>query len=99
MYISRFSSDGTQLNASTYIGGSNNDGLNYRDRYNSSQLLTYIGNDSLYANYGDGARGELITDDRNNIYVGSSTFSTDFPTTAGAFQPLSHGEQDRKSVV
>lgn len=94
MYISRFSSDGTQLNASTYIGGSSNDGLNYRDRYNSSQLLTYIGNDSLYANYGDGARGELITDDRNNIYVGSSTFSTDFPTTAGAFQPLSHGEQE-----
>ncbi len=94
IYVSRFSTDGTQLTASTYIGGSGNDGLNYRERYNSSQILTYLGNDSLYANYGDGARGELITDDRNNIYVGSSTFSEDFPVTPNAFQSVNNGGQE-----
>ena len=93
IYISRLSSDGTQLRASTYIGGSANDGLNYRERYNSNRLITYLGNDSLYANYGDGARGELITDDRNNVYVGSSTFSFDFPIV-NAFQPQTGGWQD-----
>ena len=93
IYISRLSSDGTQLRASTYIGGSANDGLNYRERYNSNRLITYLGNDSLYANYGDGARGELITDDRNNVYVGSSTFSFDFPIV-NAFQPQTGGGQD-----
>ena len=31
------------------------------------------GNDSLYHNYGDGARGEIITDDLNNIYIGTTS--------------------------
>ena len=93
LYVSRLSTDGTQLRASTYIGGSANDGLNYRERYNSNRLITYLGNDSLYANYGDGARGELVTDDGNNVYVGSSTFSFDFPV-ANAFQPQTGGGQD-----
>ncbi len=93
IYVSRFSSDGTQLKASTYVGGSANDGLNYRERYNSNTLTAYLGNDSLYANYGDGARGELVTDDRNNVYVGSSTFSSDFPIV-NAFQSQMGGGQD-----
>ena len=87
IFVSRFSSDGTQLQASTYVGGSGNDGLNYRKRYNTSRILM-LGNDSLYFNYGDGARGELITDDLNNVYVGSTTFSNDFPTTEGSVAPL-----------
>ena len=74
IYISKFSSDGTSLIASTYVGGTKNDGINFKNRYNLGNTL-YFGNDSLYCNYGDGARGELITDDLNNIYVGSCTFS------------------------
>ena len=87
IFVSRFSSDGTQLQASTYIGGSGNDGLNYRQSFNNSNITIMEGNDTLYYNYGDGARGELITDDLNNIYVGTTTFSTDFPTTSGSVQP------------
>ncbi|MBR4803397.1 MAG: PKD domain-containing protein, partial [Bacteroidales bacterium] len=49
---------------------------------------------SLYYNYGDGARGELITDDLNNVYVASCTFSNNFPTTSGVFQPTSGGGQE-----
>ena len=79
IFVSRFSSDGTQLQASTYVGGTQNDGLNYFDYFNSNTIMN--GNDSLYFNYGDGARGELITDDLNNVYVGSTTTSSNFPVT------------------
>ena len=94
MFVCRLSEDGTQLEASTYVGGSGNDGLNYRNYYNNNTATVMSGNDTLYYNYGDGARGELITDNLNNIYVGSTTFSTDFPTTTGCVQPTCGGKQD-----
>ena len=91
--VSRLSTDGTQLLASTYVGGSSNDGLNYHARYNNSNI-TFHGNDSLYYSYSDGARGELITDDLNNVYIGSSTFSADFPVSPGCLQSTLGGRQD-----
>jgi FOG: PKD repeat len=94
IFVSKFNSSGTQLLGSTFVGGSNNDGINYRQRYNTPSSIIYYGNDSLYSNYGDGARGELAIDDNNNIYVGSCTFSSDFPTTQNAFQRTSGGNQD-----
>lgn len=98
IFVCRFSGDGTQLQASTYVGGSFNDGLNYRDTYRNPNLYDgttiMCGNDSLYFNYGDGARGELITDDQNNIYVGSCSFSYDFPATSYAVNPLAPGGQN-----
>lgn len=94
LFVSRLSADGTQLLASTYIGGSGNDGLNFRNHYNDSYQVLMGGNDSLYYNYGDGARGEIITDNLNNVYVGSTTMSTDFPTSAGCLQSTNGGRQD-----
>ena len=94
IFISRLSADGSTLKASTFIGGTNVDGLNYRERYNNTLETVMGGNDSLYFNYGDGARGELITDNLNNIYVGSTTFSPDFPVTSGCVQPTLGGRQD-----
>ncbi|MBP3764065.1 MAG: gliding motility-associated C-terminal domain-containing protein [Bacteroidales bacterium] len=94
IFVSRLSADGTQMLASTYIGGSGNDGLNYRNYYNNNILVTMQGNDSLYYNYGDGARGEIITDNLNNIYVGTTTMSANFPVTAGCVQPQRGGGQD-----
>ena len=94
IFVSRLSADGTQLQASTYVGGSGNDGLNYRQRYNQSYTIIMAGNDSLYYNYGDGARGEIITDNLNNVYIGSTTESTNFPTTAGAVQHNWNAGQD-----
>jgi len=70
--VSRFSADGSDLLASTYIGGSDNDGLN------SGTPLRY--------NYADEIRGEILIDHQNNIYIASSTNSNNFPTTASAFQ-------------
>lgn len=78
--LSKFSVDGTQLLASTYIGGSANDGIN------SSYGLKY--------NYADESRGEVVIDGRGNVCVVSSTFSTDFPITESAFQQQHGGGQD-----
>ena len=80
IFISKISSDGSQLLASTYVGGSQNDGLNYPS--------------SLYFNYADGARGEIMTDNANNVYIGSTTNSSDFPVTSGSFQQTSLGGQE-----
>lgn len=77
IFVSKLKSDGTSLLASTYVGGSANDGLNY------PSILSY--------NYGDGARGEIMTDSNNNVYVVSTTNSTDFPVTPGAFQTTPGG--------
>lgn len=82
MYITKLSEDGTTLLASTYIGGTNNDGMNLASGFTTQY------------NYGDFVRGEVILDAANNVYVASSTTSTDFPVTAGAFQTVLAGDQE-----
>ena len=94
IFVCSFSTDGTELKASTLVCGSGNDGLNFRNYFNYNTTVLYGGNDSLYYNYSDGARGSIITDNLNNVYVGSTTFSSDFPTTEGSVQPSSGGRQD-----
>lgn len=80
--ISRISPDGTQLLASTYVGGSGNDGLNT----SPSNFLRY--------NYADEVRGEIDIDKQDNIYLATCTRSTDFPVTNGVFQETNGGGLD-----
>ncbi len=63
--VVKFKPDGSALLGSTFLGGSRNDGLN------SSGSLRY--------NYADDFRGDIITDDRDQIYLASTTLSTDLP--------------------
>ncbi len=77
LYISRLSSDGKQLLSSTFLGGSENDGV---------MLQTQI----LVKNYGDQFKGEVNVDDEDNVYVASNTTSDDFPVI-NAFQPAFSG--------
>ena len=77
IYVSKLSADGSQLMASTYVGGTKNDGMNYPS--------------PLAINYADGARGEIMIDATNNVYIASTTESSDFPVTTGAFQTTSGG--------
>lgn len=77
--ISKFNQNGTQLLGSTFLGGSVNDGLNI--------------NSTLKHNYADEARGEIILDENSNVYITSSTFSTNFPTTPNAYQTSLTGTQ------
>jgi gliding motility-associated-like protein len=72
--------DGTDLVGSTYFGGAQNDGLN------EDGTLSY--------NYGDLFRGEVIVDAADNIYIASSTSSSDFPVTPGAIDGTLSGTQD-----
>lgn len=84
LYLSRFSADGSELIASTFIGGSGNDGLN-------------IG-EGLNFNYGDVFRGEVIADEDDKIFVASVSGSADFPIPANAAQ-ASYGGGESDAVV
>lgn len=80
IYLSKFSVNGDSLLASTFVGGTLNDGVN------PSAALSF--------NYGDYYRGEIQTDSLGNFYVASFTFSSDFPVTAGSFQNIHGGGLD-----
>ncbi len=88
IFITKLSSDGSQILASTFMGGTQNDGINY-----DGEEDLYYGQDSLYYNYADGARGEIMLDKDDNIYVATTTFSSDFPVLNAA-QPVSNGSQE-----
>jgi gliding motility-associated-like protein len=73
LIITKFDASGTQLIGSTFYGGSGRDGAN-RSRYTSNiRQLVY--------NYGDEFRGEVNLDAMGNIYLASTTTSTDIPIT------------------
>lgn len=72
IFVAKLSEDGSQLLASTFIGGSGNDGLNTPS--------------PLHFNYGDQARGDITVDANNNCIVASCTQSGNFPVSVGAFQ-------------
>lgn len=78
--VSKLNTTGTSLLASTFVGGTGNDGLN------SLQPLKY--------NYADDYRGEIIVDGNDNIYVATVTSSTDFPVTTGTIQATNAGGND-----
>ena len=79
VFISRLSSNGGNLLASTYIGGTNNDGLNVSSK--------------LRRNYADEVRGEIDIDNQNNIYLATCTYSADFPVT-NSYQQQNNGGQE-----
>ena len=79
MYVAKLSEDGSNLLASTFLGGRPNDGFNTSN--------------SLSQNYGDDARGEIIIDKEDNVYIASYTYSTDF-TLNNAHQTSSNGEME-----
>lgn len=83
LIISKFNVNGTALSASTYMGGSANDGVN-----GSGPLA------GLRYNYSDDLRGGVTVDANNNIYFGACTTSSNFPVTSGCLQNTLNGTQD-----
>ncbi|MFM1771470.1 MAG: hypothetical protein RLZZ71_612 [Bacteroidota bacterium] len=77
--VAKLNVNGNTLEASTFVGGSGNDGVN-----------TAAG---LKFNYADEFRGEIDLDANDNVYVVSSTYSINFPTV-NAFQSSLGGLQD-----
>lgn len=78
--VTHFNATATALVGSTFIGGSEADGLN---------LST-----SLEYNYGDPFRGEIIVDAADRPVIVTSTYSNDMPVSPGAPQPGIGGAQD-----
>jgi gliding motility-associated-like protein len=52
------------------------------------------GNNSIFSNYGDAYRGEIILDGAGNPYVASFSQSTNFPVTPGCYDNSIGGIQD-----
>lgn len=97
IYVAKFNSSGTTLMASTFIGGSLNDGVNVNNDstlFSTGPPAVYeFPADSLQYNYGDQFRGEINVDALGNAYIASSTRSGDFPIVSG-FDNVMGGEQD-----
>ncbi|MES2567611.1 MAG: PKD domain-containing protein [Bacteroidota bacterium] len=83
LIITKFNTTGTGLVASTFLGGSGDDGVN---------STYFLG--GLHYNYSDDLRGSVIVDDSNNVYIAASTASNNFPVTSGCFQSSLGGVQD-----
>ena len=78
--VACISSDGSTLLGSTYIGGSDEDGLNSQAH-------------PLYYFYADDGRGEIILSD-TACYIISSSRSANFPVTPGVIQSQRRGGMD-----
>ncbi len=91
IFVSKISANGHNLLASTYVGGSQNDGINYK--LSSGNYASALAYDSLSTNYGDQFRGEIMIDSVGNCLIASCTRSTNFPTL-NPFQASLAGQQD-----
>ncbi len=79
IFITHFTQDGSALIGSTYLGGTDNDGLNYPEYQD------------LHYQYADEVRGVIDVDANDNVYIASCTRSADFPVTPGAYQTTLNG--------
>jgi len=87
LFVARLSADGGRLVGSTYLGGSNTDGLplpGYNGR--NPNLLPQIG----YAAW----RGDVQVDTDGSVYIASSTASADFPSLNSFQTTYRHGATD-----
>jgi len=73
IFVSKLSADGKALIGSVLVGGTGDDGVNI------DASLSPPGPKSLLYNYGDNARSEVILDNSNNVYIASSSQSSNFP--------------------
>jgi gliding motility-associated-like protein len=97
IFVTKINANGTALIASTYFGGSGNDGINYlANTVINNQVGASINTcpyDSLLSNYGDQFRGEIQLDSLGNIYICGSTRSPNLPIVNG-FDNTLGGRQD-----
>ena len=79
LVITRLAANGSALVASTYLGGSGNDGLLPLAPGTSA----FDPAPQLAHNYGDPFRGDIVVDAADNVYLASHTTSANFPVARG----------------
>jgi gliding motility-associated-like protein len=89
IFVTKLNAAGSAMIGSRRIGGSGVDGANL----NPCGGGTGSNPSSLLQNYGDESRSEVNLDAQGNIYIASSTRSTNFPVVNG-FQTTLGGDQD-----
>ena len=88
--ITKLNATGSVLIGSVAIGGSKDDGINIRKKFDTPD-----GAETTRRNYGDDARSEVILDGGNNVLVASCTQSSDFPVIGSSIQnTFGGGKQD-----
>ena len=88
LFVTRLSADGARVLASTFLGGSSNEGI-FATYPNGRRPVQ-----ALDKNYGDQFRGDIITDAADNVYIVSSTQSANFPVKNGFQQTYGQGTND-----
>ncbi|MBJ6111114.1 gliding motility-associated C-terminal domain-containing protein [Hymenobacter sp. BT523] len=78
LVVIRLDANGNTLRASTYLGGSGNDGVQNE-------------NSATASNYGDVFRSDVVLDGNGNVYVASSSTSTNFPGLSQGFNAAFRG--------
>jgi gliding motility-associated-like protein len=88
LFVSKMSNDGSSLIASTFIGGAKDDGINGQIayKYSTDYPLSY--------NYADYFRSEVICDNLGNIFIASTTQSSNFVNYNAAQKNFGGGKQD-----
>ncbi|KAA9325552.1 hypothetical protein F0P96_19680 [Hymenobacter busanensis] len=84
LFIARLNATGSSLVASTFLGGTSNDGI----------LNPSGGTGTLVHNYGDAFRGDVLVDAADNVYIASSTASLNFPGINGFRTTFNGGASD-----
>ncbi len=90
IFVAKMSSNLSTLIASTFVGGSRDDGRNG----SGARYATNNTNQRTRISYGDAHRGQIVQDANGDLYVTSSTRSHNFPTTSGAYDVTYNGNQD-----
>lgn len=88
--VCKLNNTGTTMIGSLVIGGSQNDGVNIQDKFESSTNIFR----TTYRFYGDDSRSEVIFKDNGNILFVSQTRSSDFPMQGSGFATSFRGNQD-----
>jgi len=86
LFVAKLSADGSSLLASTFIGGSGNDGL-------------MIDTELLSRNYGDQMRSEILLDSLGDVYIASHTQSSNILNPARPGYDLIYDGGGRDGIV
>jgi len=85
IFLAKLSNDGSTLVASTFLGGTGNDGI-------------LPSKDLLARNYGDESRGDIAVDNTGNVLIVTRTSSLNFPMV-NAFQSIYGGGSTDAAIV